>query len=77
MSNQTSSLELSHFPVMLNEVIKILTPSSNKKIIYCTFGAGGYSREILKVSNNQVYAIDRDKIHVENGFKQEILRMPG
>ena len=38
---------------MLNEVIKILTPSSNKKIIDCTFGAGGYSREILKVSNNQ------------------------
>ena len=25
----------------------------------------------------RVYAIDRDKIHVENGFKQEILRMPG
>ena len=25
----------------------------------------------------RVFAIDRDKIHVENGFKQEILRMPG
>ena len=25
----------------------------------------------------RVFAIDSDKIHVENGFKQEILRMPG
>ena len=25
----------------------------------------------------RVFAIDRDKIHVENGLKQEILRMPG
>ena len=61
MSNQTSSLEFTHFPVMLNEVIKILTPSSDKKFIDCTFGGGGYSRELLKLSNNEVYAIDRDK----------------
>ncbi len=61
MSNQTSSLEFSHFPVMLNEVIKILTPSSNKKFVDCTFGGGGYSREILKVTDNKVHAIDRDK----------------
>ena len=61
MSNQTSSLELSHFPVMLNEVIKILAPLSNKKFIDCTFGGGGYSREILKQSNCKVHAIDRDK----------------
>ena len=61
MSNQTSSLEFTHFPVMLNEVIKILTPSSDKKFIDCTFGGGGYSRELLKLSNNEVHAIDRDK----------------
>ena len=33
MNNQTSSLEFSHFPVMLNEVLKISLPSSKKKII--------------------------------------------
>ena len=39
--------------------------------------------KIIKIKVGQwfegwrVYAIDRDKIHVENGFKQEILRMPG
>jgi len=25
----------------------------------------------------RVFAIDRDKIHVENGSRQEILRLPG
>ena len=46
---------------MLNEVIKILTPLSDKKFIDCTFGGGGYSKELLNFSNNEVHAIDRDK----------------
>ncbi len=61
MNNQTSSLEFSHFPVMLNEVLKISHPSSRKKYIDCTFGGGGYSKAILKFSNSHVQAIDRDK----------------
>ena len=48
------------FPVMLNEVIKITLPSP-KKFIDCTFGGGGYSKEILKFSETYVKAIDRDK----------------
>ena len=61
MNNQTSSLEFSHFPVMLNEVLEISSPSTRKKFIDCTFGAGGYSKEILKFLNTKVLAIDRDK----------------
>ena len=62
MSNQTSSLEFSHFPVMLNEVLKVAsTTSLEKKFIDCTFGGGGYTREILKLANTNVQAIDRDK----------------
>ena len=61
MNNQTSSLEFSHFPVMLNEVLKISFPSDEKTFIDCTFGGGGYSREILKFRNTKVQAIDRDK----------------
>jgi 16S rRNA (cytosine1402-N4)-methyltransferase len=61
MNNQISSLEFSHFPVMLNEVLKISSLSSNKIFIDCTFGGGGYSKEILKFSNTTVLAIDRDK----------------
>ena len=61
MNNQTSSLEFSHFPVMLNEVLKISSPSTRKKFIDCTFGGGGYSKEILKFLKTKVLAIDRDK----------------
>jgi|TARA_X000001036_G_scaffold390895_1_gene388810 16S rRNA (cytosine1402-N4)-methyltransferase len=61
MFNQTSSLEFSHFPVMLNEVLKITSPSNGGKFIDCTFGGGGYSKEILKFSNTAVQALDRDR----------------
>ena len=71
MDNQITSLEFSHFPVMLNEVLKILSLSSNKKFIDCTFGGGGYSREILKFSNTTVQAIDRDKKVLKTAKKLE------
>ena len=61
MTNPTSSLELSHFPVMLEEVIKICSPQSGGVYVDCTFGAGGYSKKILQYSNTQVIAFDRDK----------------
>tara|TARA_B100001057_G_scaffold343603_1_gene344518 strand:- start:3615 stop:4622 length:1008 start_codon:yes stop_codon:yes gene_type:complete len=60
MSNQTSSLEFSHIPVMLHEVLKISSPSPDKNFIDCTFGGGGYSKIFLE-SNTNVKAIDRDK----------------
>ena len=61
MIKQTSSLEFSHFPVMLNEVLKVSSPTNGGKFIDCTFGGGNYSEEILKFSNTNVLAIDRDK----------------
>ena len=60
MKNQISSLEFSHIPVMLNEVLKISSPSAEKKFIDCTFGGGGYSKKFLDFST-YVQAIDRDK----------------
>jgi len=60
MNNHSSSLELCHFPVMLNEVIKISSPSKGGLYIDCTFGGGGYSNKILKFSNTIVKGIDRD-----------------
>ena len=61
MSNSTSSLEFSHFPVMLNEVLKITSPISGGRYLDCTFGGGGYSKEILKTPKANVQAIDRDE----------------
>ena len=73
MINQTSSLEFSHFPVMLNEVLKISSPSEGGTFIDCTFGGGGHSKEILKFSNTKVIAIDRDKnaISIARKFEEK------
>ena len=61
MNNQSTSLDLSHFPVMLNEVIKISSASKGGKFIDCTFGGGGYSKQLLKFPNTLVKGLDRDK----------------
>ena len=61
MNNQSSSLDLSHFPVMLNEVIKISSASKGGKFIDCTFGGGSYSKQLLKFPNTLVKGLDRDK----------------
>ena len=49
-----------HYPVLLNELISIITPQHGGTFIDCTFGQGGYSRKILSYKNTQVIAIDRD-----------------
>lgn len=51
---------LAHKPVMLNEMIDWLAPRDNGVYIDGTFGAGGYSRAILRAADCQVFAIDRD-----------------
>ncbi|MBN8520965.1 MAG: 16S rRNA (cytosine(1402)-N(4))-methyltransferase RsmH [Alphaproteobacteria bacterium] len=49
-----------HFPVMLPEVISALKPQDGKIYVDGTFGAGGYTRAILKAADCTVIAIDRD-----------------
>ena len=59
--NATINLENKHFPVLLNELISIISPLYGGTFIDCTFGQGGYSKKILENKNNNVLAIDRDK----------------
>ena len=61
MNNHSTSLESSHFPVMLSEVLEITSPINGGIYLDCTFGGGGYSKEILKIPKTYVHAIDRDK----------------
>ena len=61
MINPISSPEITHYPVMLNEVTKICSPKSGGTFIDCTFGGGSYSKNILKFNNTKVLAFDRDK----------------
>ena len=49
-----------HYPVLLNELISIITPQHGGTFIDCTFGQGGYSKKILSYKNTQVIALDRD-----------------
>ena len=60
MINLTLSPKTSHYPVMLNEVTKICSPKPGGIYIDCTFGGGGYSKNILKFKNTKVIAFDRD-----------------
>ena len=60
--NATMSLEnVKHYPVMLNQLLSILTPQHGGTFLDCTFGGGGYSNAILSYPNTKVIAIDRDK----------------
>ncbi len=59
--NATIKLENEkHFPVLLNEIISILSPHYGGTFIDCTFGQGGYSKKILENNKNKILAIDRD-----------------
>ena len=49
-----------HYPVLLNELISIITPQHGGTFIDCTFGQGGYSKKILSYDNTKVIALDRD-----------------
>jgi len=61
--NATMSLEeTKHYPVMLNQVLSIISPQHGGTFIDCTFGGGSYSQAILKFPNTKVIAFDRDKL---------------
>ncbi len=60
MNTQKSSLEFSHFPVMLSEVIKISSPTEGGIFVDCTFGGGGYTSNLLKFPKTTVIGLDRD-----------------
>ena len=50
-----------HYPVLLKEIISIISPQYGGTFIDCTFGQGGYSKKILEFKNTKVIALDRDK----------------
>ena len=50
-----------HYPVLLKEVLSIISPQNGGTFIDCTFGQGGYTRKILEFPKTKVIAFDRDK----------------
>ena len=60
--NATMSLEkIKHYPVMLDQILSIISPQHGGMFVDCTFGGGGYSKAILKYPDTKVFAIDRDE----------------
>ena len=49
-----------HYPVLLSEIISIISPQHGGTFIDCTFGQGGYSSKILSFHKTKVIALDRD-----------------
>ena len=61
--NATMLLEnAKHYPVMLNQILSIISPQRGGTFIDCTFGGGGYSKAILEFPETKVLAIDRDNL---------------
>ena len=49
-----------HYPVLLKEIISIISPQYGGTFIDCTFGQGGYTKKILQFDKTKVIALDRD-----------------
>ncbi len=64
---------MSHFPVMLPEVLATLSPKDGEVYVDGTFGAGGYTRAFLESADCTVIAIDRDPAAISraNAMKDE------
>ena len=60
-----------HYPVLLSEVISVITPQRGGTFIDCTFGQGGYSKKILSFKDTRVIALDRD---IESKKKAELIK---
>ena len=68
-----------HYPVLLKEIISIISPQYGGTFIDCTFGQGGYSKKILEFENTKVIALDRDiesekkAVQLRNKFEDRFL----
>ena len=62
-----------HHPVLLKEVLSIISPQNGGTFIDCTFGQGGYSKKILQFPKTKVIAFDRDQKSelIANKFKKK------
>ena len=62
----------SHYPVLLTEIISIITPQYGGTFSDCTFGQGGYSKRILDFEKTKVIALDRDLESLKKAEKIKI-----
>ncbi|MEK9132410.1 MAG: 16S rRNA (cytosine(1402)-N(4))-methyltransferase RsmH [Patescibacteria group bacterium] len=58
---------ISHKPVLINQVLRILEPKEDKVFIDCTLGAGGHTEKLLEgmKGSGKVYGIEVDDRNLE------------
>jgi 16S rRNA (cytosine1402-N4)-methyltransferase len=56
-----------HIPVLIRPAVELLDVRSGGVYVDATFGAGGYTREILAAANCSVVALDRDQSAIARG----------
>ena len=64
--------KIKHYPVLLNEIISVITPQHGGTFIDCTFGQGGYTKKILSYPETKVISLDRD---IETQKKAEEIKL--
>ena len=75
MKEFSSPKKLSHYPVMLDKVLKICNPENGGNFIDCTFGYGGYSNSILSYPKTKVIAFDSNKTQTDIIYHEKIKDM--
>ena len=60
----TINLEKKHLPVLLDELIKIISPRYSGTFLDCTFGQGGYTEKILENTQNKVITLAVSYTHL-------------
>ena len=71
MDAAITSMMQKHYPVLLKEIISIISPQYGGTFIDCTFGQGGYTKKILEFDKTKVIALDRDSESEKVAFKFE------
>ena len=56
-----------HIPVLIGEIVKWLAPRAGGRYVDATFGAGGYTRAILRTPGVRVIGLDRDQSAIARG----------
>jgi 16S rRNA (cytosine1402-N4)-methyltransferase len=60
-----------HYPVLLKELISIISPQYGGTFIDCTFGQGGYTKKILNFPETKVIGLDRDSESIKKAKEIE------
>jgi 16S rRNA (cytosine1402-N4)-methyltransferase len=63
----STGIESQHVPVLVSQVIDALAIADSATVVDGTFGAGGYTRAMLRAGAGRVIAFDRDPDAIEEG----------